>query len=102
MKKIYAIRLSRKKNLRNFHFQMVACTSTSSISPGPPEMTEVYVLKKKNETGKQENLPELLMEQKVQLESPETKEGPPKGASERGQCHVQPTKEGWARASAPK
>lgn len=38
-----------KKNLRNFHFKMVACTATSSTSPGPSEMTEVYALKKKKE-----------------------------------------------------
>lgn len=39
-------------------------------------------------------MPELLniglMEQKVQLKSPKTKEEPLQGASERGQCQIQP------------
>lgn len=66
---------------------MVAHTPTSSTSPGFPEMTDIYSKKMRLE-----NLPELLMERNVQLKDPETMEGPPKGASVRDQCHVQPHK----------
>lgn len=104
--KNYGIRLLRKKKIRDFHFKMVdqACTCTSSTSPGSPEMTEIQ--SKKNKTGKQENFPELLnielMEWKVLLKSPETKAGPPKGASEED-VRFNPTKgKDWGRESAPK
>ena len=75
---------------------MVDQACTRLILPPQGLLKWQNIKSKKNKTGKQENLPELLdiglMEWKVLLKSPETKADPPKGESEENQCGIQPHK----------